>query len=60
MHDPVGQALRLALLPEVAKRIAEFTVTAVGSSPAETAALIKRESELYRALIAATGIKPEK
>ena len=33
---------------------------AVGGSPAETGALIKRESELYRALIAATGIKVEK
>jgi tripartite-type tricarboxylate transporter receptor subunit TctC len=46
-------------LPDVAKRIAQFTVTAVGDSPPETAALIKRESELYRALIAAAGIKPE-
>jgi hypothetical protein len=43
----------------VAKRIAQFTVTAVGNSPAETAARIKRESELYRALIATAGIKPE-
>ena len=47
-------------LPDVAKRIAEFTVTAVGNSPAETAALIKRESELYRTLIVASGIKVEK
>jgi tripartite-type tricarboxylate transporter receptor subunit TctC len=47
-------------LPDVAKRISEFTVTAVGSSPAETAALIKRESELYRGLIASAGIKIEK
>jgi tripartite-type tricarboxylate transporter receptor subunit TctC len=47
-------------LPDVAKRIADFTVTAVGNSPAETAALIKRESELYRALIAASGLKVEK
>ena len=46
--------------PDVAKRIADFNVTAVGYSPAETAALIKKESELYRALIAATGIKVEK
>ena len=47
-------------LPDVAKRIAEFTVTVVGNSPAETAALIKRESELYRALIVSAGIKAEK
>jgi tripartite-type tricarboxylate transporter receptor subunit TctC len=46
--------------PDVAKRIADFTVTAVGGSPAETAALIKRESELYRGLIASAGIKIEK
>jgi tripartite-type tricarboxylate transporter receptor subunit TctC len=46
-------------LPDVAKRVAEFTVTAVGGSPAETAALIKRESEEYRVLIAKTGIKVE-
>jgi tripartite-type tricarboxylate transporter receptor subunit TctC len=46
-------------LPDVAKRVADFTVTAVGGSPAETAALIKRESEEYRALIAKTGIKVE-
>ena len=46
--------------PDVAKRIAEFTVTAVGGSPAETAALIERKSELYRALIASAGIKIEK
>ena len=45
--------------PDVAKRIAEFRVTTVGSSPAETGALLKREAEQYRALIAATGIKVE-
>ena len=38
----------------------DFTVTAVGNSPAETAALIKRESEQYRTLIASAGIKVEK
>ena len=45
--------------PDGAKRIAEFRVTAVGGSPAETGALMKREAEQYRALIAATGIKAE-
>lgn len=45
--------------PDVAKRIAEFRVTAVGGSPAETGALMKREAEQYRTLIAATGIKLE-
>jgi tripartite-type tricarboxylate transporter receptor subunit TctC len=46
-------------LPDVAKRVAGFTVTAVAGSPAETAALIKRESEEYRVLIAKAGIKVE-
>jgi tripartite-type tricarboxylate transporter receptor subunit TctC len=45
--------------PDVVKRIAEFRVTPVGGSPAETGALMKREAEMYRALIAATGIKIE-
>jgi tripartite-type tricarboxylate transporter receptor subunit TctC len=47
-------------LPDVAKRIAEFNVTAVGNTPAETAAMMKRETEQYRQLIAATGVKAEK
>ncbi len=46
-------------LPDVAKRIADFRVTAVGGSPAETGALMKREAEEYRALIAAAGVKIE-
>jgi tripartite-type tricarboxylate transporter receptor subunit TctC len=50
----IAEAMKL---PDVAKRIAEFNVTPVGNSPADTAALIKRESEQYRALIASTGIK---
>ena len=45
--------------PDVAKRIADFRVTAVGGTPAETGALMKREAEQYRALIAAAGIKVE-
>lgn len=43
--------------PDVSKRIKDFHVTTVGNSPAETAAMIKREAEQYRTLIAATGIK---
>jgi len=44
-------------LPDVAKRIADFNVTAVGNTPAETGELMKREAEQYRQLIATTGIK---
>jgi tripartite-type tricarboxylate transporter receptor subunit TctC len=43
--------------PDLAKRLGDFYLTPVGSSPAETAALIKQESELWRQTIAATGIK---
>jgi tripartite-type tricarboxylate transporter receptor subunit TctC len=56
LSQDIAEVMRL---PDVTKRIAQFTVTAVGNSPAETAALIKRDSEQYRALIAAAGIKPE-
>jgi tripartite-type tricarboxylate transporter receptor subunit TctC len=44
---------------DVAKRINEFYLTPVGSSPAEMADLIKQESERWRQLIAATGLKGE-
>jgi tripartite-type tricarboxylate transporter receptor subunit TctC len=45
-------------MPDVAKRIEAFAVTPVGNSPADTAALIKRESERWRQVIAESGIKP--
>jgi tripartite-type tricarboxylate transporter receptor subunit TctC len=54
----ISQAIAETLrLPEVAQRLQEFLVTPVGSSPAETAAFLKRESVRWRALIDATGIK---
>jgi tripartite-type tricarboxylate transporter receptor subunit TctC len=43
--------------PDVAKRLDDLYLTPVGSSPTETAALIKQESELWRQTIVATGIK---
>ena len=45
--------------PDVAKRLDEFYLTPIGSSPAETAALIKQESERWRQVIAAAGIKTD-
>ena len=45
-------------LPDVAKRIEDFAVRPVGNSPADTAALIKRESERWRQVIGEGGIKP--
>lgn len=44
-------------LPDVAKRLDDYVVVPVGSSPAETAAFIKRESERWRQVIEAAGIK---
>jgi tripartite-type tricarboxylate transporter receptor subunit TctC len=44
-------------LPDVAKRLDDYVVVPVGSSPAEAAAFISRESERWRELIDATGIK---
>jgi tripartite-type tricarboxylate transporter receptor subunit TctC len=56
----LSQAIAETLkLPDVAKRVSEFSVASVGNSSAETGALIKREAEQYRKLIAATGIKIE-
>jgi tripartite-type tricarboxylate transporter receptor subunit TctC len=56
----LSQAIAEAMKqPDVVKRIADFRVTAVGSTPAETVALMQREAEQYRKLIAATGIKIE-
>ena len=45
--------------PDVAKRISELYLTPAGTSPAETADLIKKESERWRQLIAETGLKAE-
>jgi tripartite-type tricarboxylate transporter receptor subunit TctC len=44
-------------LPEIAKNFHDLLLTAVGSSPAETEAFIKKETERWRKVIVATGIK---
>lgn len=44
-------------LPDVTNRLRDFSATPVGSSPAETAAFFKQESERWRRVIAANGIK---
>jgi tripartite-type tricarboxylate transporter receptor subunit TctC len=46
-------------LPDVAKRLADLLTTPAGSSPAETAAFIKRDSERWRQVIVSAGIKPD-
>jgi len=45
--------------PDVAKKLEDLLTAPVGSSPAETAAFIKRDSERWRQVIAAAGIKPD-
>ena len=58
--DKLSQAIAETLkLPDVAKRISEAGFTSVGSSPAQTAAMIKAESEKFRPIIAEAGIKIE-
>ena len=61
---PPGVALKLSQaiaetlkLPDVAARLDKFHVTSVGSTPTETAALLKRQRDHYRQLIHAAGIK---
>jgi tripartite-type tricarboxylate transporter receptor subunit TctC len=56
----LSQAIAETLkLPDVAKRVSEAGFTSVGSSPSETAAMIKAESEKFRPIIAEAGIKIE-
>jgi len=58
--DKLSQAIAETLkLPDVAKRISEAGFTSVGSTPAQTAAMIKAESEKFRPIIAEAGIKIE-
>jgi tripartite-type tricarboxylate transporter receptor subunit TctC len=44
---------------DVSKRLLDLSVTRVGSSPAETAAHIKQESQRWREVIVTAGIKPD-
>jgi tripartite-type tricarboxylate transporter receptor subunit TctC len=46
-------------LPDVAARLQRLPAKPVGSSPAETAALIKDETARWHKIIQAAGIKPE-
>jgi tripartite-type tricarboxylate transporter receptor subunit TctC len=56
----VSQAIIETLhLPDVAQKFREFSVTPVGTSPAETASFLKEESERWRQVVAATGVKVE-
>jgi tripartite-type tricarboxylate transporter receptor subunit TctC len=46
-------------LPDVGKRLQDLSVTPIGSSPNETAAFIKQESQRWREVIVSAGIKPD-
>jgi tripartite-type tricarboxylate transporter receptor subunit TctC len=50
----VAETLRL---PDVAERFRAVSVTPVGSTPAETSALLKKESDSWRSVIAQLGVK---
>ena len=56
----ISQAIAGTLkLPDVVERYSALASTPVGSSPAETADFLKQESERWRQVIAAAGIKPQ-
>ena len=54
LSQAVADTLRL---PEVAQKFHDVSVTPVGSSPAETAALLKQESERWHKTVAQLGVK---
>jgi tripartite-type tricarboxylate transporter receptor subunit TctC len=54
LSHAVADMLRL---PDVAERFRAISITPVGSSPADTAALLKQESERWRATVVQLGIR---
>ena len=46
-------------LPDVAQRFHDVSITPVGSSPAETATLVKQQSERWSKIVAQLGVKIE-
>ena len=46
-------------LPDVARRFRDFHATPMGGSPAQTATFFRNESEHWREVIVAAGIKPK-
>jgi tripartite-type tricarboxylate transporter receptor subunit TctC len=58
--NKLSQAIAETLkLPDVAKRFRDLSILPTGTSPAETAAFLKKETERWRKVIALAGIKPE-
>ena len=56
LSQAIGEALRM---PDVAKRLHGLGATPVGSSPDETAAFVRQETERWRKVIVDAGIKLE-
>jgi tripartite-type tricarboxylate transporter receptor subunit TctC len=52
----IGDVLRM---PDVAKRLQVLSALPLGTSPAETEALLKEETERWRKVILTAGIKPD-
>jgi tripartite-type tricarboxylate transporter receptor subunit TctC len=50
----IAEALKL---PDVAKRLSDLSAVPIGSTPAEMAAFMKQETERYRGIIRAAGVK---
>jgi tripartite-type tricarboxylate transporter receptor subunit TctC len=56
--EKLAAAIAAALqLPDVAKRLESLSAVPIGSTPAETAAFMKQETERYRGIIRAAGVK---
>jgi tripartite-type tricarboxylate transporter receptor subunit TctC len=56
LSSAIAETVRM---PDVAKKFQEQSVTPVGSSPTETAAFLKRETQRWREVIVTVGIKPD-
>jgi tripartite-type tricarboxylate transporter receptor subunit TctC len=54
LSTAIAEALKL---PDVAKRLDDYVVVPVGSSPAEAATFISQESERWRQVIEAAGLR---
>jgi tripartite-type tricarboxylate transporter receptor subunit TctC len=58
--DKLSRAIAETLKqPEVAKRLAELSAEPIGGSPPEMAGLMKQDTERWRAVIRAAGVKAE-
>ncbi len=55
LADAMAEALRM---PDVSKRVAELSATVMATTPAETAAYLRKETEQWGRVIVSAGIKP--